>query len=165
MGSISTAPRNMFWKTQLPVDYIDTSLTINDWETIVADLSDGKPAKLLAIIVQQDNNGAAAEDIELEITMAHPVTGVMTTYTWSASLASAIPQWGIIEYHLAAGDFTPTLTATLSQPLWTGANTLSYPFTSGAISLIRVRQTSAVDVVSAQIEVNIIWEKLTVVEV
>ena len=94
MGSISTAPRNMFWKTQLPVDYIDTSLTINDWETIVADLSDGKPAKLLAIIVQQDNNGAAAEDIELEITMAHPVTGVMTTYTWSASLAT-VPRKGI----------------------------------------------------------------------
>ena len=35
-----------YWKTQLPVDYLDTSLTIDTWETVSADLSGGTAQKV-----------------------------------------------------------------------------------------------------------------------
>jgi hypothetical protein len=37
---------------------------------------------------------------------------------------------------------------------------MATPFNAASIGLIRVRQTTAVDGVTAQIEVNIVWDKL-----
>jgi len=144
-----------FWKTQLPVDYIDTSLVINTWETVSADLSGGKPARLWYMLVEQTNNGAAAEDIELEVT----ING--TAYTWIGSCDSGTVYGGYIQYNLSAGDFVPSLSTTkytVASP--TLSNHVAMPFVASSVGLVRVRQTSAVDGVSAQIEVNIVWDKL-----
>jgi len=40
------------------------TLVEDTWETVVANLSDGRPVRLWYIRVEQTNNGATAEDIE-----------------------------------------------------------------------------------------------------
>ena len=145
------------WKTQLPVDYIDTSLTINAWENVSADLSGGDPARLWFIIVEQTNNGATVETIQLEIT----ING--TAYTWEAAFDSATAQYGMITFSLVAGDFQPYLTSTANISI-RGLNAYNgIPFTASTVGLIRVRQTTDVDATSAQIDVNIVWDKLEAV--
>ena len=151
-----------YWLSQLPVDYLDASLTQNVWETVTSDLSEGKPAKLLFCIVEQTNNGAAVETIELEITAANPVTGVMTAYTWTLTgIASAAKIYCYITKDLSGGDLATSSNAGIySVGSYGFAVATAEGFSSRAISLIRVRQTSVVDVTSAQIEVNLMWEKL-----
>ena len=167
--AIEIPPKVAVFLTQLPIDYATASvvdpLVINDWYTAVADLSGGKPVKFVGIIIEQTNTDVTAETIELEITLAHPVTGVMTTYTFAMALDSGTAYYGIIEYSLDTGNFTLTLTTSQTQPLWIGEKYSSHSFTVGAVGLIRTRQTTAVDAVSAYIEVNIVWEKLTAVNV
>lgn len=149
--------------SQLPVDFIETTLVINAWNTVVSNLSAGKLVKLWKILLEQTNNTATAEDIELEITMAHPVTGIMTAYTWSGSLDSGVISFGTVTNALTAGDLTTNLGTTERTVSYQAANNHTISLIVSAVSLIRVRQTSTVDVVSAQIEVNIVWEKLKVV--
>lgn len=143
----------VYWKTQLPVDYIDTSLTINTYENVSADLSGGKPARLWWIQVEQTNNGATDEDITLEVT----ING--TAYEFSGTCVSGTVYFGIIGGNLTAGDFTPLLTTTNATTFGLN-NAIGTPFIAESVGLIRVKQTTDVDAVSAQIEVNIRWEKL-----
>ena len=148
----------VYWKTQLPVDYIDTSLTINTFENVNADLSGGKPAKLWFIVVEQTNNGATGETIELEIT----ING--TAYTWTLNnIASGTPKYCCITKNLTTGDFTTDYSSSIfavgNDPAG-GETGLAIPFTAKSVGLIRVKQTSTVDGTSAQIEINIVWEKL-----
>jgi len=146
-----------YWKTQVPVDYIDTSLVINTWETVVANLSGGKPARLWYIIIEQTNNGATAENLELEIT----ING--TAYTVTVTADSAGQYFVFLQYARAAGDFSfavgakDTAYTVLSAAL---SSHSSMPFTAASVGLIRVRQTTDVDGTSAQIEVNIVWDRL-----
>lgn len=153
----SDNPGRPYFQTQLPIDFLDAALVINVWETVSVDLSENAPAKLWFIQVEQTNNGAAVEDLELEIT----ING--TAYTWPlAGIASGAIQFCFIGVTLSAGDFTPGFSANVR----TVGNALdpdtAVPFVAGDVGLIRVRQTTAVDVVSAQIEVNLVWEKLLV---
>lgn len=145
------------WKTQLPVDYLDTSLTINNFETVNADLGGNDPVRLWYILVEQTNNGATAEDIELEIT----ING--TAYTWTASCASGVINFGRFTYQLSAGDFETNLHTTANTVGGGEDADQSVPFIAETVGLIRVRQTSTVDGTAAQIEVNIKWDKLEAV--
>lgn len=143
-----------YWKTQLPVDYIDTSLTINTWETVSSDLSGGKPAKLWYIMIEQTNNGATAEDIELEITLNG------TAYTWDPACDSGTIYYGVIIQSLTTSDFTTYEVSTSSINVAALDADHAIPFIAKSVGLIRTRQTSDVDGTSAQIEINIVWEKL-----
>ncbi len=144
-----------YWKSQPPVDYIDTSLVINTWETVVADLSEGKPARLWLIHVEQTNNGATDETIELEIT----ING--TTYTCTLTgIASGEINYVRVDRTAIAGDFRLIHTATGVSVGYAHSNDGTVPFTADSIELIRVRQTTDVDITSAQIEINIVWDML-----
>lgn len=145
---------NKFWKTQLPIDFIDTSLTINDWMEISPDLSEGKPAKLWFLILKQTNNGTSAEDIDLEVT----ING--TAYVFTGTLTNATNYYGVIDRNLDTGDFSPILDATANTCIGAYSNVHAIPFVAESVGLIRVQQTTNVDGTSAQIEVNIAWEKL-----
>lgn len=142
------------WQTQIPTDYIDTSLTINTWENVSADLSGGQPARLWYVIVEQTNNGAAVETIELEITF----NGTARTWTL-AGIASGTPIYCIITSNQSASDFETSSTTSVQQVMSLDVDH-SVPLTASSIGLIRTQQTTAVDGVSAQIEVNIVWDKL-----
>jgi len=147
--------KGVYWKTQLPVDYIDTSLVQNNWENVVADLSGGKPARLWHIVIEQTNNGLTAEDIELEIT----ING--TAYTVTVTADSGTRYYVVCQSDLSAGDFsfgTNTTAVTVGNPGY--STTVAIPFDAQNVGLIRVRQTSNIDGTSAQIEVNIVWERL-----
>jgi len=157
--SIEIPPKIAFWKTQKPVDYLDTTLVINTWEEIKANLSAGKPVKLWYIILIQTNNGATAETIELEIT----ING--TVYTWSVAADSGTTYYCVIGASLTGGDFTAAVVTTSNTVGNEPSDYEAVPFIAENVSLIRVRQTTNVDITTAQIEVNIIWEKLTAVEV
>jgi len=146
--------KGVYWKTQLPVDYIDTSLVINTWETVIADLSGGKPARLWFIIVEQTNNGATAETIEFEIT----ING--TAYTVTITADDSTPYFIYVMHSLTAGDFTFNSSTGNMTVLGIGYTQYAIPFSVDSVSLIRVRQTTDVDGTSAQIEVNIVWDRL-----
>jgi len=145
------------WQTQLPVDYLDTSLVQNAFENVVADLSAGKPVRLWFITVEQTNNGATIETIELEIT----ING--TAYTWTlVGIASGTETYCFLNEKLTAGDFATQFTASVVSALNVGAGDVDFsiPIMAASVGLIRVRQTTDVDVTSAQIEVNIVWDRL-----
>ena len=144
-----------YWKTQKPVDYLDNSLVQNTWENVVADLSGGKPTKLWYIIVKQTNNGATDEDIEFEIT----INGV--AHTFSATCVSGTEMFCFFNRSLAAGTWGCSMVSTKYSCNESVVDSKAVPFTAETVGLIRVRQTSDVDGVSAQIEVNIVWDKLT----
>jgi len=152
--SIRIPPKLIEWISQDAVDFIDTSLTINDWSQVIADLSEGIPARLWFIILEQTNNGATAEDIELELT----ING--TTITWSGTLDSGTPYLCYVGY-----DNNPYLSAGVNSVNNSGYTAQTVPLNCNSVALIRVRQTTDVDLTSAQIEVNIIWDKLSVVNV
>lgn len=158
LGS-SPAPRQAIWKRQNPVDYLDTSLVQDAWETVSSDLSEGKPARLQYIIVEQTNNGATQENVELEIT----INGVAYTVDLGA-IASGERRYVYHNVALTGGvsEFSDS-----STQFSVGDNGLSsdkgIPFVAESVGQIRVRQTSNVDGVSAQLEVNIVWDKLTAV--
>ena len=164
-GSLDQATKTTIFQSQLPVDYLDTSITINVWETIEADLSESAPAQLWYILMEQTNNGATVETLELEMTMPHPVTGVMTPYTVTiAGMVSGTIYYVYRNRSLVAGDFN-FLGANSHQSLgdiFLNSN-VAVPFVAGSVGLVRVRQTTAVDITSAQIEVNIVWDRLVTV--
>jgi len=146
--------KGVYWRTQLPVDYLDISLVINTWETVIADLSGGKPARLWYIIIEQTNNGATAEDLELEIT----ING--TAYTITIPADSGTPYYVTMLFSLVAGDFSfegVTASRSVGDPV---TYYKAMPFVGVNVGLIRIRQTTDVDITSAQIEVNIIWDRL-----
>lgn len=145
------------WKSQIPIDYIDTSLVINTPETVAADLSAGDPARLWYVIIEQTNNGAAVEDIELLMT----VNGTVYTFAQGAA-ASGTRYHGYFTYAQTGSDFSPAFSANIIT-LGSAMNDLDHaiPFTAETIGLITTQQTTAVDGVAAQIEVNITWDKLT----
>jgi len=148
--------KGVYWRTQLPVDYIDTSLVINTWETVVADLSGGKPVRLWFIAIEQTNNGATDEDLELEITLNGKAYTVSATGATSGEICYVKPSWS-----LAAGDWVFSVSASVhSVGAYALATNMVVPFNVESVGLIRVRQTSDVDGTSAQIEVNIIWDCL-----
>lgn len=141
------------WVTQLPIDYLDTSLTVDGWETVSADLSGGLPARIWYMIIEQTNNGAAVENFEIELT----ING--TAYTFSRdNIPSGADFFGLITHELDTGDFDTYLDA---DPRTMGSRDGDHavPFIAQYIGLIRVRQTTAVDVGGAQIEVNIVWDR------
>lgn len=143
-----------FWRNQIPIDYLDITLTINAWETVSAALSSSVPAQLRYIIVEQTNNGAAVETIELEITF----NGTARTWTL-AGIASGTPIYCIVTANQSAADFETSSTTSIQQVMSLDADQ-SAPLAASSIGLIRTRQTTAVDGVAAQIEVNIVWDKL-----
>jgi len=145
--------KGVYWKTQLPVDYLDDSLVQNNWENVVADLSGGKPVRFWYVIIEQTNNGATAEDLELEIT----ING--TAYTISVTADDSQPYFVFLSYSLVAGDFAFGTGTSCRQVLASDIDQ-SAPMSCENVSLIRVRQTSDVDGVAAQIEVNIVWDRL-----
>ena len=146
-----------FWKTQLPVDYIDTTLTHNVWETAIANLSGGKHIKIWIFKVEQTNNGATAEDLEVEITFNG------TAYLISLNaMDSAEMYYLFVTVNLTAGDFfifhtTSEVSFGRGESI---VSAMAIPFVADNASLVRVRQTSDVDVTSAQIEINISHEIL-----
>jgi hypothetical protein len=149
--------QHSYFKTQKPIDFLDSTIVQDAWETVSSDLSEKRPAKLWYIIVEQTNNGAAAETIEFEIT----INGV--AYTATGSLNSGTQTYVYVAYDLAAGDFIIGFTATsmtVGGGNVSGTGNRAIPFSAAKIGLVRVRQTSGVDAVAAQIEVNITWEKL-----
>jgi hypothetical protein len=156
-----TNPRYI-WKDQLPIDFIETTIVINTWNTVIANLSGGDPAMLLYLYFEQTNNGATGETIECEIT----ING--TAYTEAvAGLSSGSIQYVYMEPNLTGGDFTINGSTTATSfgtgsivPIEGVRPYINNWFIAESIGLIRIRQTSAVDVVSAQIEVNAVWRKL-----
>lgn len=151
--------RAFIWKAMPPVDYFDATLTINDWETVVADLSGGLPAQLWRLIVEQTNNGATVETLELEIT----INGTAYTITMTG-IASGVRQYVYTSRNLVASDFSFLAGAGV---IIMGGDGLSahtaHPFVAETVGLIRVRQTTTVDGTLAQIEVNVTWNKLVAV--
>lgn len=137
------------WEDQDPVDYDDNTLVINTWETVDADLSEGKPAKLDYVIVEQTNDGAAVEDIELEIT----INGVANTWSLGGIASGAQHYCGLTIAGVTVDQATnPRMVRALDDDH-------SLPLKAQSVGLIRVRQTSVVDGVAAAIEVNILWAK------
>jgi len=157
--SIEIPPKIAIWKTQLPVDYLNNTLVMNAWLQVIADLGGGQSARLWYIVLEQTNNGATAENLELEIT----ING--TVYTFTGTFDSGTQYFCVIGLSLTGGDFTPVVVTTSNTVGNEVSDYEAVPFIAENISLIRVRQTTNVDVTTAQIEVNIIWEKLTAVEV
>lgn len=140
------------WVQQDPIDYDDASLVINTWENVSADLSAGQPARLNYITVEQTNNGATVETIELEITL----NGVPNTWTLAGIASGAIHFLGLtIEGVTVDQTPNPRMVRALDDDH-------SVSLASESIGLIRVRQTTDVDGVSASIEVNIVWDKKVV---
>ena len=145
-------PTRKFWKTQKPVDYLDDSLVQNTWENVVADLSEGLPARIWFIILEQTNDGATAEDIELEVTIEG------TTKTWSGTLDSGSQYYGFLDKNGDPQFHVANAQCTLRDVQPTGDVAIGGTYRD--VGLIRVRQTSDVDGVSAQIEVNVVWDKM-----
>lgn len=165
---LNQVKRAYVWLDQLPVDYstsgVANPVVINTWYTVESDLSDGKPAKLGYILVEQTNNGATAEDLEIEITIINP-DGSSETITWTITGATnGTPYFLYFANTLLASTFQPIQSTSGFVAFGKSSADKSY-FNVRAISQIRVRQTSAVDLVSAYIEFNMDWKKLTAVSV
>ena len=139
----SSQPRMSEFKN---LDYINNALTINTWYT---PLDTTKNVKAHYIIVEQTNNGATNEDIVCELT----IDG--TIYTWTRGAVSARPYY---LFFTAAGAVTDTDS---KRQVLSFDNDQSAPLETRSLQ-IRVRQTSGVDVVSAQIEVNMVYATLEV---
>ncbi len=128
------------------LDWIETTIVQNDWLT---PLNTVRGIKAFYLIVEQTNNGAAAESIEVELTI-----------NGSTKTASLVDIASGSAYYLtlnADGDLASLGVAT-RQLLALDADQ-SAPLETKSLK-IRVRQTTAVDGVSAQIEVNLVYEEL-----
>lgn len=131
------------------LDYITTvvvdPIVINDWYTA---LETRRGIKAYYLIVEQNNNGAAAEDLEVELT----INGIV----YVASLGALVS--GTSYYVNATITAAFSVFATVRQILSLDADQ-SAPLETKSLK-IRVRQTTVVDGVSAQIEVNLVYEEL-----
>jgi len=140
------------WVQQDPIDWDDATIVQNTWEEVDADLSAGQPAKLLYVTVEQTNNTATVEDIELEIT----INGVANTWSLGAIVSGAIHFCGLT---IEGVTVDQTGAVRMVRAL---DDDHSVPLAAENIGMIRVRQTTTVDGVSASIEVNIVWDKKVV---
>ncbi len=130
------------------LDYTNNSLTINEWLT---PLDTALNIKATYLVFEQTNNGATAEDIELELIL----DGVVRTVSQTAD--SGVRYWIIINH------FNVISTVLFGQQLMTSDFDQSASISSKSVK-IRVRQTSTVDVTSASIEVNMLYHKLELQE-
>lgn len=138
----------MFMFEYQNLDYDTTAtanpIVINTWYTALATT---RNVKSYYLIVEQTNNGATVEDIEVELTIDGTVYVAATAmnsgalYYANFGIAATFGMTGIVNQLLA-------LDADQSAPLETKS------------LQIRVRQTSVVDLVTAQIEVNMVYETL-----
>lgn len=142
--------------TSFPIDYIDTTLVINTWETITGFSSGGKRCKILYMYIEQTNNGATDEDLELELTYLDQ-NGTTRTITFSLTAASGQRYYCYLTGDLTGGIFTGA-TSTSVYPMVTRGTDNIEGWKLRALTSARVRQTTDVDVVAAQIELNAIWE-------
>ncbi len=115
---------------------------LNDWYT---PLPLTRNVKAFYLIVEQTNNGATAENLEVELT----VDGVVHLGTIPGA-TNGTPFYKYIDY---SGGFWAS--ATVRQILALDLDQ-SAPLETESLK-IRVKQTSAVDAVSAQIEVNMVY--------
>ena len=129
------------------LDY-DTSatdpITINTWYVPLLPTAN---VKAYYLIVEQTNNGATDETLEVELT----IDG--TVFTDSGNRVSGTPYYILFDVNggiWASGSVRQILSLDLDQ---------SAPLEDVSIG-IRVRQTSAVDAVSAIIEVNMVYATL-----
>lgn len=143
---VSGGPMFMFEYQNLDYDTTATAnpIVINTWYTALATT---RNVKSYYLIVEQTNNGATVEDIEVELTIDGTVYVAATAmnsgalYYANFGIAATFGMTGIVNQLLA-------LDADQSAPLETKS------------LQIRVRQTSVVDLVTAQIEVNMVYETL-----
>lgn len=140
------------WVQQDPIDWDDNTIVQSTWEEVSADLSGGRPAKLLYVSVEQTNNEASVETIELEIT----INGVANTWTLTG-IASGVIHWCTMTIEGVTADQTGTVRMVRALD-----DDHSVPLAAESIGLIRTQQTSTVSGVSASIEVNIVWDKKVV---
>ena len=133
---------NLDWDTDTDVG-VDP-IVINTWYTPFAVT---RNVKAFYIIVEQTNAGAAAETIVAELT----IDG--TVYTWTQVAGSGTPYY---LYFNTVGALTDAVSA--HQLLSLDADQ-SAPLETRSLQ-IRVRQTSVVDLVSAIIEVNMVYSIL-----
>ena len=126
------------------LDWIEDTLTINEWYTPLATTDN---VKAFYLIVEQTNNGAADETLELELTINDVV--------YSRAVAARVSG---TQYYITLDTNSDIGFATVNQILSRDADQ-SAPLETRSLQ-IRVRQTSAVDVTSAQIEVNMVYATL-----
>lgn len=124
------------------LDWDEDTLVQNTWYTALATTED---VKAWYIVVEQTNNGAAVETIEVELT----IDGTVYTETL-VGLASGTPMYLTFLY-------TGVLASqALVIQVLSRDNDQSAPLETRSLQ-IRVRQTTPVDPVAAQIEVNMVY--------
>ena len=133
--------RNLDYDTSVVVDPI----VQNTWYVALVPTSN---VKAYYLIIEQTNDGAAAEDIEVELTIDN------VAQVGSTNMAS-----GTVHYVFLGINGTSGAVATSPRQLLSLDLDQSAPLETRSLG-IRVRQTSAVDVTSAQIEVNMVYEVL-----
>ena len=135
--------RNLDWDTD--TDAGVDPIVINTWYTA---FETTRNVKAWYLIFEQTNNGASAESIEIEITIDGTVftTGSINTASGSAMYVNLN----------ADGDLGRSTTV---RQLLSRDDDQSAPLETRSLS-IRVRQTTAVDVVSAILEVNMVYQTL-----
>ncbi len=124
---------------------VDPIVVLNKWYT---PLLPTKNVKARYLVVEQTNNGAANETIEIELT----ING--TIYLLSILVGSGSENY----YSL---DINGVIVSTVSNQMLSLDADQSAPLETRSLG-IRVRQTSVVDVVSAIIEVNMVYGILEV---
>ena len=128
------------------LDWDNDDITQNIWYTALAPVAN---VKAWYLVVEQTNTGATAEDIVVELT----IDG--TVYTRAVNRASGVPMYMHMNQYNAL-DYQTDIRQMMSLDIDQSA-----PLETRSLG-IRVRQTSAVDLVSAVIEVNMVYEQLEV---
>ena len=131
--------RNLDWISTT----VDAIVVLNKWYT---PLVPTKNVRAFYLIVEQTNNGATDENLEVELT----VDGVVHLGTIPGA-TNGTPFYKYIDY---SGGFWAS--ATVRQILALDLDQ-SAPLETRRLE-IRVRQTSAVDLTAAQIEVNMVYD-------
>lgn len=148
-GSLDRATKVYMFEYQ-NLDYDTTSvlpiIVINDWYTA---LETTRNVKGWYLLVEQTNNGAAVETIVTELTIGG------TVYTNTDAAAAS----GVLQYMYLDTDGVLQNQATARQ-LLSLDDDQSAPLETRSLQ-IRVRQTTAVDAVAAQIDVNMNYAILT----
>lgn len=130
------------------LDYFNNAITINDWYAPLAETQD---VKAWYLVMEQTNNGAAAEDIEVELT----INGGAPIVAAIGAAVSGTPYYIILGLWGVAGS------TDVPQQLLALDVDQSAPLETRSLQ-VRVRQTTAVDGVSASIEVNMVYATLEV---
>lgn len=144
-GTLDKASRlAMFEYQNLDYDTTGTAnpIVINTWYTALATT---RNVKGYYLIVEQTNNGATVETIATELT----VNG--TTYTNTDAAAAS----GVLQYMYFDENGALQNTGTAQQLMALDVDQ-SAPLETKSLQ-IRVRQTTVVDLTTAQIEVNLVY--------